>query len=969
MTLIEWHDKLSAHFSNLHKQRLDADFPVFAIEHDLSRQELIELKDAIRAHISAYEPSNAHWLPWIVYAAEIGYEFDGHEYWDSFAEKTPYWKTHGDRHFIKNSFKKFVQSFGGFTPSGAWADHFTIICYPITHAVLPKDLQRQLAKVLYNLRFQFSRSFLHSPEHLGGRIAERSDETSRRFQQFAGNTGLVGLIARELLSHDETGSDNIILPSTLKRIVEDLRLERDAGSWLDQARSAARENFRRAGNSENIEREYAPRAELKPDLMLRPVSEAKWDLYLEIPDLLPLAERSAELYEFLKTSRPKINGSFFDKRLGTGKLVSHGSLREKLKSLPDAGKPLLLFRREEPAALKKFLEVEFALKTKDKILFRKRADGVAYKQESNVVRPICSYLMLSSGIVPNDPLVTKQNSSCENFCLYLLTIPKTISADNEIFLDSLGLRTDVGIEIMPIGSVPAAWNEENRIEWLADESPCFSLELNRVTEMLKLELGEDKLEIPNPPIGEPLLINLSYFPIGSHRLRISGKSRNDSDYQILGDTKISIREPRSFSADSTTTQNALLLFTDPFRPSFEQLFSDRVSFDFWTPPETNVNVYLNFMRKDSENDQLLRRLLTTVSLPNQSNELNANIRQALKQDEVVKQTEAAHYCTLEFDAGELGTVSASFEREFLPLRWEAKTDKNGQLFLRLSDESDSGEKISVVRYDFAAPNRIERVPHFQTNDSDYPVPTVGGLFVAQTSHIERGMVVLRHDKQSAYKSFADIGRAQAFVPKFERVARDNEQLSELIDLYCLWVNSPSIGNVFRKTDLTVIANGFLLEIVSLVDDAYGWRRSETQYLADRNVGYNSLRKAVSPKHSLVDKLSDSCSGCINIASEEWIDKLVSVLGNEIPTETIKIQKTGKIAHMRAVKPDWFAEFALRLCSRPDTLRKWAAEKYELGLKKMLERPTLVRAARFVVLTARGEKLSDGRHRIYKWNWE
>lgn len=970
MTLREWHDKLSAHFSNLHQQRLDARCPVFAIEHGLDDHELNELKQAIRSHIGSCKPSDAHWLSWIVYAAEVGYEFDGHEYWDSFAQKTPDWKVNGDRHFIKNSYKKFVQSFGGFTPSGVWAEHFTIICYPITHAILPKDLQRQLAKILYNLRFQFSRSFLQSSEQMGGRIAERSDEASRRFQQFAGNTGLVGLIARALLFHDEAESGGVILRSTLERIVKDLRLESDAGSWLDQARSVAKENLRRAGRRETAGRQNSPRAELKPDLTLRPTGESSWDLYLEIPDLLPLAEQSAELREFLETSRPKINGGFYDKRLGSGKLISYGPLREKLKSLPDENKPLLLFRREEPASLTKFLKDEFVLKTKNKIVFKKRADGLAYKQESNVVRPGSTYLILCGSAVRSNPLITKQNTPCENSCLYLLSVPKAITAEDGIFLDSLGLRADFDVRITPIGSTPAAWNEENRIEWLAGESPCFALELNRELETLKLEFGEDKLEISSPPIGEPLFVNLPHFPIGSYRLSVFGKSEQRGDYRLLGDAEINIREPRAFSPDSTTSQNALLLFTDPFRPSFEQLFSDRVSFDFWTPPDTNVNVHLNLLSKRSEDGQLLKKLLTSVSLPGRSDELNANIRQALKTDaRIIEKAEQAHYCTLEFNAGELGTVSVKFERDFSPIRWEAKTDKNGRTFLRLFDDSDGGEKPSVIKYDFSAPNRKERVALFDADDSGYAVPPTGGLFVAQTPHIRRGIVVLRRDERSSYKSFAEIGQAQDLVPRFAQSARDIEHLSELIDLYSLWTSSATHGNPLRKADLTVISNGFLSEIVSLADNASGWRRAETQYLANRFAGYSSLMRAVSPRPSVNDALSECRSAECNAGCEEWADKLVSVLGNEVPSETMKIQKIGKMAHTRPVKPIWFAEFALRLCSRPDTLRKWAAERYELGLRKMLEHPTLVRAARFVVLSARGERLSDNRYRTYKWDWE
>src|SRR5271166_3901758 len=41
--------------------------------------------------------------------------------------------------------------------SGPWADHFSIIAWPITHAILPRYLQLQFAKALYDARLEFAR--------------------------------------------------------------------------------------------------------------------------------------------------------------------------------------------------------------------------------------------------------------------------------------------------------------------------------------------------------------------------------------------------------------------------------------------------------------------------------------------------------------------------------------------------------------------------------------------------------------------------------------------------------------------------------------------------------------------------------------------------------------------------------------------------------------------------------------------
>ena len=95
-------------------------------------------------------------LPNLVYAAELGYNYDGEEYWQSFENRTPGWSARGDREWIRSCFFRFQKEFLGAIPTGRWADHFSIICWPITHAILPLDLQRQLAQNLYEMRYALS---------------------------------------------------------------------------------------------------------------------------------------------------------------------------------------------------------------------------------------------------------------------------------------------------------------------------------------------------------------------------------------------------------------------------------------------------------------------------------------------------------------------------------------------------------------------------------------------------------------------------------------------------------------------------------------------------------------------------------------------------------------------------------------------------------------------------------------------
>jgi hypothetical protein len=239
MTLNEWQAKLEKHFADLQQHSRRGSHPIFALEHGLDTAELADLVHAIRFHISRTGPAERHWLAWVVYATEVGYHFSGDEYWQTFSDRTPEWATNGDRDWIRDAFRKFHKLLGGARPYGPWAEHFNIICWPITHAIIPKDLQRQLAEVLYEIRNYFDAELLQSPERLGERIEAYSWRASPRFQELAEQHVLVGQIAASLLLTEEEESNGLILPATRRRIATDLDAERRSRDWLSDARRHA----------------------------------------------------------------------------------------------------------------------------------------------------------------------------------------------------------------------------------------------------------------------------------------------------------------------------------------------------------------------------------------------------------------------------------------------------------------------------------------------------------------------------------------------------------------------------------------------------------------------------------------------------------------------------------------------------------------------------------------------------------
>jgi hypothetical protein len=218
------HNRLDDHFGGLRDSRASIGAPVFALEHGLAPTEFTLLSELVVSAVGVgHVPSDA-WLPLVVYATEFGYSFSGNEYWQTFESRTPGWIESGDRLRIRQRFREFKERFAGAVPRGAWAEHFSIICWPITNAILPIDLQRQLARSLFESRQELSTDLLEDPSSLGQMLSARRWRYSGRYQALAEDADLLGLIASALLAEHE----GCPAPPTLGTSLRDLRRRLDA---------------------------------------------------------------------------------------------------------------------------------------------------------------------------------------------------------------------------------------------------------------------------------------------------------------------------------------------------------------------------------------------------------------------------------------------------------------------------------------------------------------------------------------------------------------------------------------------------------------------------------------------------------------------------------------------------------------------------------------------------------------------
>src|ERR1039458_1852508 len=328
MTLNEWQQRLERHFAVLKTQRAEqgGNHPIFALEHGLSTDEVASLSSEIKNYIRQAKPASRHWLVWTVYASEIGYSYSGNEYWQTFADRTPAWQEQNQnqaRDWIRDAFYDFHRKFDGAKPSGPWAEQFSIICWPIAHAILPQDLQRQLAQVLYEIRHAFTPALLQSPELLGAQIDAHSWDARSRFRKLAEEHLLVGQIAAALLMKGSVQNAGLILPVTLQRIATDLDRNRRSREWLKDAQRRASTVHLRGlhrgfvdGTVVETDSELnEPEARrtvielgIEPTLVLRRADSYTWNVRLQLPDLSGLLRRFPEFRNVLANERCVVAG-------------------------------------------------------------------------------------------------------------------------------------------------------------------------------------------------------------------------------------------------------------------------------------------------------------------------------------------------------------------------------------------------------------------------------------------------------------------------------------------------------------------------------------------------------------------------------------------------------------------------------------------------------------------------------------
>lgn len=973
MTLGEWSERLDEHFCALRADRPQTR-PVFALEHGLNAGELEALQAAVRNRLREAEPTASHCLPLVVYATELGYRFDGTEYWPAFERETPGWTIYGDRNWLRRAFRYFAERYGGAKPEGRWARHFGIIAWPITHAVLPRDLQRHLVRALYDLRLILRSLTAADPEDLGDLIGAGATSASNRFLQFCQQPALVGQIALALYEEEDRATAYLSGP-VLQRLVASLRNLRE-GALLDEARQSgrlwlrglsptSRRGERTGATSGDRPADPAPRQlGLEVDIEMRPrqgrAGVELWDVVLLLPGLQPLIAYRPSFRQPLETAYLNVQGS---EREFPPRFLLYGRRHVVLDELPEPTRPLLDLDTDD-AHLRHLLG-SLSLPHARHRLFRVRSDGAAREVRGRVARPGQTYILLSADDPPDLEGAEDLSVTCEGVSAVRFSIPDPAGPQWDAALSGVDIHVAANLTFWPAGPVPAVWDGNGSVEWVEGDPAVVGLMPDAPVASVEVSLDKNSaLPVEAPPPGEPVFLSLGPLRPGAHELTARAHLMDGTVAE--GCLAIRVRPPSSWRPAASSV-SPLQVRISPPAPAIDELWAGDVTVEVFGPPDGKVRLCAEFFDGSNQPQPFEKISYQRLSLPLSPDDWHAfTARRVLPDSQSTRAAERARSVMLRLDGGPLGAAEVHVDRRFRPLRWLREGDH-----ARLIDDRDSTSPITVSLY---RPERPAEAVEIETATALTGfTPQGSGLLLADDGTTKSVLLIV-----PTRLSGPDGLRALHPTCDFGHIRPVSGDLRRLLSVAELWASADRSrtgtgGQILRRRVLRQIARA-LTQAVS----SPRWTSAEDRAAKEGSrVALNELADLIRPR-SAGDAWRRMLPSPADLSREAFAGRQQRLvrMGRELDAlPPPRVEDTGPGRARQPGHPLWHAEFALRLASAPHTVAAWAGDHLDLGLQHILEHPYFLRASRYIVLAASScqQNGEDGGHdadlSLYpSWSW-
>ena len=943
----EWHSRLHEHFLALRDSRdaLSPGSPVFALEHGLELDdELSELNDVVRRAVTGGRLPSHAWLPLVVYAAEIGYRYQGDEYWPVFVAETPGWARRGTagREYIRKKYELFASAYGGARPSGVWAAWFKNIAWPITHAVLPADLQKHLVRLLFEYRHAFTLELLVDHEGMGERLAARSGETSSRFRKFAEDTPLLGLVACSLLLRDEDEAPQLSA-EVMRRIVADLSHERQAGDWLRTAKRAA-VSVRRKGllgrslppredRGSDVSDQRWPKLELT--LSLRRSDEG-WSVYAMVPSFESIAYRFPSAREELKRLRCRIDGVPSVRPRGS-MMYRQGPLA--LRSMPPPNRTPI--RVEGGSAALSELLVDHCRVPAEPWLFRIGEPGLAQEVRTNCVRPGEEYILLADGVLHAGGLSDANGVDITTDGVEGLQFSVPVNVDDAFIqtMRQMGLGLVSDLVVWPAGLVPSSWDREGRAAWPAGESPIMGVRSARRVARCVVSTSEDVMDFAWPVDGDTVFFQLTDLGIGVHLVDVLLLDANEPPAAVAqGRVVVRIMEPVDSTAAAGARQ-AIQTWAYPARPSLDELWRSSAALLVDGPRGENAHFEVRLMTRGGR--QTLAKKSFSSSLPVGEDRWRELLRGVQGDPDLESEIGRAEELLVVISNPVLGFAEIRAERPFARLRWITGHDRDGP-FARLVDPVGSDD-LHVSSRDVNYPAKSVQVVLPETGEIRLEA---GGLVVASADGYQAA-VVLRPHLSGGLEALRKL-RAR---PSLQTGNPSGQSVRRMIELAHLWTRDAVAADQYAARLQSQVNDAIVARTSGMIAGGRWWD-VEREVLDDRSVSRERLLRAIG-------------------SSQEERAAAGALLDNATSAGTDPEERTAAFVQSLAATGSWgIAEFAgpiLRLGTDPGSI-DLSAPDASAAIGAVLERPALLRLARVFALAI--DRLDDASHSslLEDWAW-
>lgn len=917
-SLKEWQEALFTHFSTLSKSRKERGLSLFVLEHGLSKLQLDGLFVELRKGLLPDGINRSQWLLWAIYAAEVGYGYDGDEYWQSFASVTPNWN-HQFREDIRYAFEEFHKKFSGVKPTGSWAGHFSIIAWPITHAILPRDLLGHFARLLYSTRYKLRKLNLDDAPAIGRLLNANSYNIhSTRFRNFLQQEELVGRIALAMLDEDASQNYERIYAPTLKRIVTDLEKKSGAKEWMAVVRRDVKTkivgtNTQRTGSEDRTIHTAHKIPFAKPRLTLRRSDQSTWNALIFIPNVSDGLDEPSTL-DYLRNTRIKISGT-------SGKWIPADELlyglQRALNSWP--GQDCVVTFEKQNAGVTKLFEDECKITEGPYWLFRIGRDGEAIEIVSKVVRPGFRYIIVyHEGNTTFNEFFQPCVINCVGARARIFEVPKTITRDDEKFFTSVGLRIQKSIKVFPVGLPARVWDGEGVSEWLTTETPCFCVTHDHPVPRYEISIGNLNAVVQGKPAGLPAFFKIPKMLTGRHILIIRPKVDGENEYDLRGTILLEVREPLSWTP-GTTLHNGLTSFLDPPDENVDSFLLGKTSLKIQGPPGRSVKVNFEFY---AGNEMVKTIGPKNFVLPVLNKELQGMTTESLKDESLL----VARRLKIIIDCDELGKRTHIFYRDIAPLRWYFKS-QGSKATLRLIDETDGPEILQVKLLTFDSPlnetilNASEWIQSKNAQD-------IKGLLIATRGKHEHSIILSQLNNNKSLDSLR-------IAPKISRSKEYNKLdiIIKSITLSKKWYSARCVNLVAHLQRQKVLET--LLHDIFMNLCGNDWAQFEAALASSTDFKGNML--------SFSSKIENK--SLANVIRFRLENKQAE--GVRPDEEKSWFVATADRCHASPDKS--LSYFAIKFASNPLQIDEYFDDKFKTNLSKLIQNPVLIRAARFYAL--------------------